>query len=118
MMAGVRLHHSTLRNVTYTITNYAVPLKAPMFCWSCSGGAEGASPRVVIHEYKTYHLDIDAAGDVVVSEELVEMMRRTGLLKEAGLAAVNGIVKPEMQMIQHGTMTPPLTVDRENGVRS
>jgi hypothetical protein len=118
MMAGVRLHHSELRNVTYTITNYAVPLKAPMFCWSCSGGLEGASPRVVIHDHKTFHLNINAAGDVVVAEELVEMMHRTGLLKEAGLAAVNGIVKPEMQVVQHGTMSPSLTVDRENGVRS
>ena len=69
-MSGVRLHHPQLRGVTYTITNYAVTLAAPMFCWACSGGPEGdpATPRAVIHTFKTYHLQIDAAGDVVVEK--------------------------------------------------
>jgi hypothetical protein len=105
-MSGVRLHHPELRNVTYTITNYAIPLKAPMICASCSG---------VVHTYKTYHLNIDAAGDVVVAEELVEMMQRTGLLKEANLAAIEGVRKPEMMVVGVGHPNGHRTVDRERG---
>ena len=116
-MGGVRLHHPTLRSVIFTITNFAVPLKAPMFCWSCSGGAEGdpATPRAVVHTHKTFHLNIDAVGDVVVAEPIVEMMQRTGLLEE--LTAMKGIARPEKQVIALGGQPKaPLTVSREHGV--
>jgi hypothetical protein len=112
-MAGVRLHHPELRNCTYTVTNYAVPLKAPMFCWACSGGTEGASPRTVVHTFKTIHLDIDAVGDVVVAEGVFEMMQRTGLLKN--LAAMKGIAKPDKTIIEVGAANAPLTVSAEHG---
>jgi hypothetical protein len=116
-VAGVRLHHPELRSCTFTITNHAIPLVAPMFCWSCSGGPEGTpTPRRVIHTHKTYHLAIDAAGDVVVAEELVEAMRGWGLLREAGLFAVRGVPNPDAQVIQHGVFEVPTTVDREAGV--
>jgi hypothetical protein len=106
-MAGVRLHHSSLRNCTYTITNYAIPLKASMVCASCGG---------IVHTYKTYHFNIDAAGDVVVAEEMTEMLKRTGLLKEARLNPLGTIRKPDMQVIDQGFFKVPLTVDREAGV--
>jgi hypothetical protein len=106
-MSGVRLHHPELRSVTYTITNYAIPLKAPMVCASCKG---------FVHTYKTYHLNIDNAGDVIVAEELTEMMQRTGLLKEAQLMAMETIAKPPPMVITPGHSVVPLTVDREKGL--
>jgi hypothetical protein len=113
-MPGVRLHHPSLRNCVYTITNYAVPLVAPMFCWQCSGGPEGASPRTVIHEYKTLHLNIDAVGDVVVAEGIYDLMERNGLLED--LKATKGIGKPDPMRIGMGEAFVPVTVDRERGV--
>jgi len=113
-MPGVRLHHPLLRNCTFTITNYAVRLKAPMFCWSCSGGLEGSSPRTIIHEYKTIHLNIDAVGDVVVAEGIYEMMKRNGLLED--LRATKEILQPEPIRLEMGTVAVPLTVDAEKGI--
>jgi hypothetical protein len=117
-MSGVRLHHPQLRGVTYTITNYAVRLVSPMFCWACSGGPEAdtTTPRAVIHEFKTYHLQIDAAGDVVVAEELVEMMHRTGLLREAGLVAMATIPHPDRQVVEIEKFEVPMTYDQEVGL--
>lgn len=106
-MTGVRLHHPELRNVTYTITNYAVPLKASMVCASCSG---------VVHTHKTYHLNIDAAGDVIVAEELTEVMHRAGLLKEAGLVTMKQIIKPPPMVIEPGNGETHLTFDLEEGL--
>jgi hypothetical protein len=106
-MSGVRLHHPELRNVTYTITNYAIPLKAPMICAPCLG---------VVHTFKTYHLNIDNAGNVVVAEELTEMMKRTGLLREAGLTPMETIRKPEPMVIDTGDLVGRIrTYDREKG---
>lgn len=117
-MPGVRLHHPELRNVTFTIENYAVPLKAPMFCWSCSGGAENDPnrPRSIVHTYKTFHLNIDQVGDVVVSEEIYEMMKRTGLLGD--LSAKKEILVPEAVRVEMGKQEAPVTYSQEHGPRS
>lgn len=115
-MAGVRLHHHELRSCTFTVTNYAIPLVAPMFCWSCSGGPEGAAPRVVVHTHKTYHLQIDAAGDVIVAEELAQKLTDWGLFREAGLHAMATVSSPPALVIHHGQMDVPTTVDMEVGV--
>jgi hypothetical protein len=107
-MSGVRLHHPELRNVVYTITNYAIPLKAAMVCASCKG---------IVHTFKTYHLNIDAAGDVIVAEELTELMERNGLLKEAGLTPMETIAKPPPMVISgFGSADVPVTFDRERGL--
>jgi hypothetical protein len=113
MAAGVRLHHPTLRNCVYTITNYAVPLVAPMFCAQCSGGPEGASLRTVIHTYKTIHLNIDAVGDVVVHEGIYDLMQRNGLLEELNATRE---VTPEPMRIGMGEFQQVLTYDREKGI--
>lgn len=106
-MSGVKLHHPELRNVTYTITNYAVPLKASMVCASCNG---------VVHTFKTYHLNIDAAGDVIVAEELTEMMQRQGLLKDAGLITMTQIAKPPPMVLDMSGADAPVTYDQEKGL--
>lgn len=114
-MPGVRLHHPTLRNVTYTITNYAVRLVIPMFCASCSGGPEGdpATPRSVVHEFKTLHLNIDALGDVWVHEGIFELMERNGLIEDLQPIRTKGAPPP--QVIGFGGFQA-VTVDRERGV--
>lgn len=93
--------------MTYTITNYAIPLKAPMVCASCRG---------VVHTYKTYHLNIDSAGDVIVAEELTEMMQRTGLLTEAGMITMETITKPPPMVVGVGKTNGHRTVDLEKGL--
>lgn len=115
-MAGVRLHHPTLRGCVFTITNYAVRLVVPMFCAQCSGGPEGDpnTPRSVIHEFKTLHLNIDAVGDVVVAEGIFELMERNGLVGE--LKALNTISKPEPMRVGIGSFERVTTYDRERGV--
>lgn len=84
-----------------------------MFCWSCSGGLEGHSPRRIIHEFKTLHLNIDAVGDVVVAEGIYDLMKRNGLVGE--LKAMKHISKPEPIRLEMGTFEAPLTFSREKG---
>ncbi len=85
-----------------------------MFCWSCSGGEEGKSPRHIVHEFKTLHLNIDAVGDVVVAEGIYELMKRNGLLED--LRAMKEIRKPEPVRLVMGSPEIPVTVDRERGL--
>lgn len=113
MPAGVRLHHPFLRSCVFTITNYAVRLVAPMYCWSCSGAPEGQSQRPIIHEFKTFHLTIDAVGDVVVAEGIYELMKRNGLLED--LRAMKEIRTPDPMRLDLGQFKVPVTVSREKG---
>jgi hypothetical protein len=84
-----------------------------MFCWSCSGGIQGSSPRNIVHEFKTIHLNIDAVGDVVVAEGIHDMMKRNGLLE--GMKATKEIRKPDPMRIDTAIHNAPLTVSKELG---
>lgn len=59
-MPGLRLTHPTLRGVRLTVEVPHRRLKAPMACSSCNA----------FHDFKTYHLDLDGEGAVIVSPEV------------------------------------------------
>jgi hypothetical protein len=110
MPAGVRLHHPELRGpaggtVTYTLIHEGRPLKAPTDCWACGE----------THYHKTYHLNIDSVGDVVVSKKIFRRLKEAGLDE---LKAMGEVKNPEPIVLDMGDQTKPLVVSREHGPRS
>ena len=67
-MAGVRIRHSTESSVTYTLVDGSRPYRAPVNCWRCGK----------VHEFKTYHFDLDGTGAAIVSKEIWEKLQRIG----------------------------------------
>ena len=104
-MPGIRIQHPTLRNCTYTLIHQGRPLTAPIRCRVCG----------LTHHHKTYHLALDGAGEVVVSETVFERLKEAGLdeLKPKGK-----VPKPEpIRIVMNGPSAAPLVVSRENGTR-
>jgi len=103
-MPGIRIHHPSLRNCTYTLVHEGRPLTRPMRCPVCQQ----------VHWHKTYHLALDGMGDVVVSEVVLARLREAGL---GDLKVIREIKKPDPQVVDT-TKLPNLTVvSRENGDR-
>lgn len=71
-MPGVRLTHPTLKGVTYTLELKGRPYTEPLACRVCKQ----------FHSTKTYHLNLDSSGGVVVSETVYESLRKGGALGE------------------------------------
>jgi hypothetical protein len=102
-MPGVRLHHPSLRNCTYTLIHEGRPLTAPHMCNLCKQ----------THFHKTYHLGLDQLGDVVVSETIYERIKEAGLDE---LQATKEILSPDPQRIDMSKPQEQLTiVSREKG---
>lgn len=101
-MPGIRIQHPSLRNCTYTLIHYGRPLKAPIACRVCG----------LTHHHKTYHLALDALGEVVVSETVYARLKEAGLDE---LQAVSEVARPEPQRIVMNGNAPTLVVSRENG---
>lgn len=103
-MPGVRLRHPSLRNCTYTLIHPGRPLRFPTQCWVCKA----------VHYDKTYHLALDALGEVVVSEVVYQRLQEAGLDE---LQAVSEVAQPEPLIVAMDGTAPPLVVSRENGHR-
>ena len=67
-MAGIRIQHSTERNTAFTLVDPNRPLTEPWECPVCH----------LTHVFKTYHLQLDAAGATIVSEEVLERLKAIG----------------------------------------
>jgi hypothetical protein len=84
-MAGVRLHHPTLRAGEGTTLTYVVELPLPMMtqrlCPVCGK----------VHGNKAIHLRLDGNGDVIVSTEVFAALLTVFL---GGLEVANEIDKP------------------------
>lgn len=104
-MPGIKLHHPELRNCTYTLIHEGRPLTAPHLCWVCG----------MTHFHKTYHLMLDSAGDITVSETVFQR------LEEAGLDELQPKTEerkpPRMVVGMNGNGKRPLVVSREHGPR-
>jgi hypothetical protein len=85
-MAGVRVQHPTERNVTYVIVDPKRKYSAPVVCPLC----------MTTHTFKTYHLRLDETGAGIVSEEIVDKLKR---IRGHGIQYVNEVVKPPAQSI-------------------
>lgn len=103
-MPGVKLHHPDLRNCTYTLIHDGRALRQPMACYVCG----------ITHHHKTYHLGLDAGGNVVVSEEVFKNLEEAGLDE---LQAKSELKKPPAQRLDMGDTQKPLVVSREHGPR-
>jgi hypothetical protein len=80
-MPGLRLTHPTLRGVRLTVEVPNRRYTAPMACSSCNA----------FHERKTYHLDLDGEGAVIVSPEVWGQLQKVPGLE---LRFSNPVAKP------------------------
>lgn len=86
-MAGIRLHHPTLRSCTLVVElEKEWSSRKPRMCPKCEKE----------HDRKAIHLDLDANGDRIVSQEIYESLLTVHL---AGMEYVNEIEKPPTQLI-------------------
>lgn len=63
-MPGVRLRHPTRRNERFVATDNRRPYRVPYACLECG----------TTHECKTYHLELDDEGTVIVSKEIADRL--------------------------------------------
>lgn len=66
-MAGVRIHHPTLRHALLAVPSTR-PFAAPKWCSQCSE----------THQTKHYHVVLDGDGDAIVSTTVWERIRQIG----------------------------------------
>jgi hypothetical protein len=96
-MPGIRIAHSDIRGRPYVVTHPTRRLRQPMFCGRCN----------TVHTMKTYHLDLDGEGSVVVSETVFQRLREAGM---PGLEALNHVANPPTQHVSITDETPPAYV--------
>lgn len=96
-MSGIRIQHPTARSMTFTISDVSRPYRAAMHC---------GAPVVVrgelricgrVHVHKTYHLNLDETGAVIVSTEIVERLRR---IPGQPFVVANVVAEPPSQTIR------------------
>jgi hypothetical protein len=78
-----------LTGTTYTARVFTRPYTRPHFCATCNE----------LHHSKTYHLDLNHNGDVIVSETVFERLKEIGM---ADLTLVAEVPNP-----------PPIRIDSE-----
>lgn len=79
-MAGVRIQHPTAKNGLFLVKHIrAYP--HPLYCERCQE----------FHVRKTYHLELDADGCVIVSPVVLERLKEIGL---AGFRILNEVKNP------------------------
>lgn len=121
---AVRLHHPHLQSCIYTVMDAGIRYPNGFDCPQCG----------FVHEFKTFHLNLNVNGDVVVSEPIYLMFKERGLMGE--LKAVKEVVprpyaiampfsdfsaKPLLGLndyVDQGTPVyqPPIVVSRESGM--
>lgn len=79
-MAGVRIRHPIARNGLFLVKHYR-RYPVPFYCERCK----------VFETQKTYHLDLDDAGTVIVSPVVFERLKEIGL---AGFEIMNEVRNP------------------------
>lgn len=85
-MPGVRLAHPSLRGITYVVEDPFRPYTVPYLCQTCQ----------TTHNMKSYHLELDGEGAVIVSTTVYERLQELGM---AGLVLMNEVKEP-----------PPITI--------
>lgn len=98
-MPGIRLRHPTLRNAMFTLRHDGRPMPVPHLCPVCHSA----------HLVKTYHLDLDANGERVVSETVLDRLTEADI---APLKVVGTEPDPE-PLIVNGKPTAYHVVRRE-----
>jgi hypothetical protein len=86
MAEGVRLVHNELRGVMLAVEHPSRKYKVPMVCNICN----------TTHNRKTYHLQLDGEGAVIVSQEVFKRLKEAGL---PGLSYENPVGQPPAQRL-------------------
>jgi hypothetical protein len=100
---GVRLHHPTLRNCTFTIEQQDVIYPTPFECPMCQRQ----------HIFKTFHLQLNEHGDVCVHPDIYELFKAKGIVGE--LSATKEVTPAPTVLYPDGDPTSPIIVSREFG---
>lgn len=89
-MAGIRIAHETVRSKTLTLVDGTRPYPIPYECPMCHR----------VHQFKTYHLQLDGVGATIVSPEIVDRLKR--LPGTGGFRIAEEIARPPAQRIVLG----------------
>lgn len=92
-MAGVRIKHPTAHSGVFLVRHFR-RYPVPIHCERCQ----------TFHIHKTYHLDLDADGTVIVSTTVFERLKEVGL---AGFSMVNVVKRP-----------PPISLEIPNVIQN
>lgn len=90
-MPGVRIQHPTERSVAYTLADGARSYPEP---WTCPPPPMGCGST---HLFKTYHFRLDETGAAIVSEQIVERLKR---IPGQPFMFVNEVTRPPAQIVR------------------
>ena len=99
-MAGVRIQHPTARSVTLTLAS-SRPLRGSLACQAQIVVRGELRPCARIHTVKTYHLNLDQTGAVIVSAEVWDMLQR---IPSNTFRVANEVARPPDQVIHVPTL--------------
>lgn len=100
---AVRIHHPSLRNCVFTLTQPSRPYPSPYPCPMCNQ----------THIYKTFHLNLDEHGDVCVAPEIYEMFKNEGILED--LVGTKEVTPAPTILHMDNTHQPGIIISREGG---
>lgn len=96
-MPGIRLQHVNDRSVTYSIADESRPYRVPLACTGQIVINGELRPCGRTHVFKTYHLNLDETGAVIVSQTIWERMAAKFLA--AGFRLANEVKEPPAQTL-------------------
>lgn len=85
-MPGVRIRHATLHSCLVLVPDLSRSLRKPYQCPTCN----------TVHACKTYHLNLDSDGTVIVSPEIWERLKR---IQNHDFSLENEVRKPPPQVV-------------------
>ena len=91
-MPGLRIQHPTARNVRFTVVQGDRPYGKPFTCAPPEFGGCGST-----HLFKTWHLNLDGTGSVILSSEGYDLIKPILMLN--GFRVTNTVKKPPTQGI-------------------
>lgn len=94
-MSGIAVRHDTERNVMFTMVDGSRVYSKPLPCLVCGR----------IHTHKTYHLELDGEGTVIVSQEVLVRMKAIHAIDAPGapFRYLSEVQKPPPRVIGIGT---------------
>lgn len=107
-MPGIRVQHSTQRNVRYTVVEPNIPYPTAYTCTPPEFGGCGST-----HLFKTHHLNLDETGSVIVSTGVYERIKDRLALD--GFVVTNEVKRPPaigIGMAAGRGMTPNIQIVR------
>lgn len=85
---GVRVVHDTARSGIVTVPNLSRPFPQPQACPSCQ----------VVHQVKTYHINVNADGAAIVSPTVFQGLKQAGAFV-SGFRVDAHVPEPPKQVI-------------------